>query len=501
MTSRFQFHPLVMIFSIVVAVAALTWIIPGGEYQRHVVNGKTLVVPNSFKQIEGRPQGLGAIMTAPVLGFTKAAEIIVFLFIIGGAFMVVQKTDAINASLQRVAHIFAERPRLQKFFIPVTMTLFSLGGSIFGMCEETMPFVLIFIPLAISLGYDSLVGTAIPFLGAAAGFAGSTLNPFTVGIALKICELPYETGLGYRVFIWFVSTGFVIAFVMWYAAKVKRDPSSSLVYEIDRARPVSKSFSSKSENKGGNGNGNGNPDGNRDANNSGNANAIVNGKGDERNEGEIPLKRAHLLIMGLFVLTMIALVVGILKYEWFIVEIAGLFFALGLSAGVIGGMSAGQIADAFKEGAKDMVGVALIIACAKSILVVAEQGKIIDTMLFHMGNTISHLPQILAAQGMFVTQGVLNFFIHSGSGQAALTMPVMGPLADVLQMTRFTAVLAFQFGEGWITPILPTSGVTMGVLGLAGIPYEKWLRWLLPMQLFFFFVALLLLIPPVILKW
>lgn len=462
---RFHFHPLVMIFTMVLAVTVLTWVIPGGEYQRQVVNGKTLVVPNSFKTIEGRPQGLGAVMTAPVKGFTKASEIIVFLFVIGGAFMVIQKTGAINACLERVAEIFARRPGLQKFFIPVTMTLFSLGGSIFGMCEETMPFILIFIPLAISLGYDSLVGTAIPFLGAAAGFAGSTLNPFTVGVALKICEMPYDTGLGYRVFIWLVSTLGVVGFVMWYGARIKRNPTLSLVYEIDRARQTSGAATGTT------------------------------------GEGGSGVTRAHLLVMALFVLTMIALVVGILKYEWFIVEIAGLFFALGILSGLINGMSPSAIADAFKEGARDMVGVALIIATAKSLLLIAEDGKIIDTMLFHMGNAISGLPKILAAQGMFVTQGILNFFIHSGSGQAALTMPVMGPLADVLQMTRFTAVLAFQFGEGWINPILPTSGVTMGVLGLAGIPYETWLRWLIPLQIAFFVIALLLLIPPVVLHW
>ncbi|MBF0407260.1 MAG: putative basic amino acid antiporter YfcC [Candidatus Riflebacteria bacterium] len=484
MKSRFNFHPLVMIFSMVIIVAVMTWIIPGGEYERKQVNGKTQVVSNSFKQIEGRPQGIGAIMTAPVKGFTKAAEIIVFLLVIGGAFMVVQKTEAINACLQRVAEIFAQRPHLQKFFIPVTMTLFSLGGSIFGMCEEVIPFIPIFIPLAMSLGYDSLVGVAIPFLGAAAGFAGSTLNPFTVGIALKICELPYNTGLGYRIFVWIISTVFTIAFVMWYAAKIKRNPETSAVYEIDQARPWFKNKQAMSDK----------------------SQSVQDVQREESfgenqaNSGTI-LTKAHIIIMSLFALTMVVLVVGILKYEWFIIEIAGLFFSLGILAGIVGGMSASEIADSFKEGAKDMVGVALIIACAKSLLVIAEDGKIIDTMLYHMGNSISHLPKILAAQGMFVTQSILNFFIHSGSGQAALTMPVMGPLADVLGMTRFTAVLAFQFGEGWINPALPTSGVTMGILGLAGIPYEKWFRWLLPMQIFFFIVALLLLIPPVLLQW
>jgi uncharacterized ion transporter superfamily protein YfcC len=150
----------------------------------------------------------------------------------------------------------------------------------------------------------------------------------------------------------------------------------------------------------------------------------------------------------------------------------------------------------FKEGARDMVGVALIIGCARALLVVATDGKVLDTMLYSLAGLISHLHPILAAQAMFLTQGVINFFVHSGSGQAALTMPVMAPLADVVGVSRQTAVLAFQFGEGWINPILPTSGVTMGVLGLAGISWDTWFRWMVPAQIFFLILALLLLIPP-----
>ena len=186
MKRRFTFNTLVMVYSVVVLVALATWVVPGGEYRREVKDGKTLVVPGSFTPGESNPQGVGAVLAAPVKGFVDAALIIAFLFIIGGAFMVVQKTGAIAVSLQRLALAFARKPHLQKYFIPVTMTLFALGGGIFGMTEETMPFVLIFIPLALSLGYDSLVGTAIPFLGAAAGFAGSVFNPFTVGIAQQL---------------------------------------------------------------------------------------------------------------------------------------------------------------------------------------------------------------------------------------------------------------------------------------------------------------------------
>ncbi len=195
-------NTLLLIYIIVVATGILTFIVPAGEYQREIKNGKIVVVPNSYKVLpEKHPQGIGAMILAPIKGFEKATEIIVFLLIIGGAFMIIQHTGAIDIGLKKLAFVMSEKPSLQKYFIPVTMTAFSLAGSLFGMCEETMPFVLIFIPLAITLGYDSLVGTAIPFLGAAAGFAGSILNPFTLGIALKIAELPYDIGLWYRVLI------------------------------------------------------------------------------------------------------------------------------------------------------------------------------------------------------------------------------------------------------------------------------------------------------------
>jgi uncharacterized ion transporter superfamily protein YfcC len=394
---------------------------------------------------------------APVKGFVDAGVIIAFIFVVGGTFMVIQKTGAITLSMRVLARTMAQRPGLQKFFIPVSMTMFSLGGAIFGMSEETLPFVLIFIPLSLALGYDSLVGTAIPFLGAAAGFAGSVFNPFTVGIAQSISELPLYSGMEYRVVIWFISTASMITFVMWNATRVKKNPRSSLVYDLDRTRAVSAA------------------------------------PADAAPEH---MERKHVLILVLFGLTITLLVLGILEFRWYMYEIAGLFLGLGLGAGILGRLKSGEIAEAFKEGARDMIGVAFIIACARALLVIASDGKVLDLMLHSLAGLISGLHPVFAAQAMFVTQGVINFFVHSGSGQAALTMPVMAPLADVVGISRQTAVLAFQFGEGWINPILPTSGVTMGVLGLAGISWEKWFRWMLPAQIYFFILALLLLVPP-----
>jgi uncharacterized ion transporter superfamily protein YfcC len=197
-----------------------------------------------------------------------------------------------------------------------------------------------------------------------------------------------------------------------------------------------------------------------------------------------------------FVLTLMLLVYGILRYKWFITEIAGLFLALGIVSGIIGGLKADEITESFKNGAKDMMGVAFIIGLARALLVIANDGKVMDTLLFGLASVISDLHPILAAQVMFIAHGVINFFVHSGSGQAAMTMPIMAPLSDVVGVSRQTAVLAFQFGDGWINPILPTSGVTMGVLGLAGIPWERWFKWMIPVEIVFFFLALLLLIPP-----
>lgn len=462
MKTKFTFNTLVLIYAIVILVAILTWIVPGGEYQREVRDGRTLVIAESFDYVDSQPQGIAAILLAPIKGFIQAAQIIAFLFIIGGVFKIIETTGAISAAVQKMAFFFSSKNHLQKFFIPVTMLLFSLGGTLFGMCEETMPFVLIFIPLALSLGYDSLVGTAIPFLGAAAGFAGAIFNPFTVGIAQGIAELPMYSGMEYRFFVWVLSTVFMTAFVMRYAAKIKANPKLSPVYKLDQERKHSLHLD---------------------------------------NTSPISLTIYHKLVLVAFALAMIFLVYGVLKYKWYINEIAALFLGLGIISGLLGRLNLTEITESMKAGAKDMMGVALIIACAKAILVVATDGKILDAMLYNLAGVITHFHKIIAGQAMFVTQAIINFFVHSGSGQAALTMPVMAPLADVIGISRQTAVLAFVFGEGWINPMLPTSGVTMGVLGLAGISWEKWAKWLLPIQIFFFILALLLLIPPVIFNW
>lgn len=454
-------HTLVIVGALIVLVLALSWMIPSGTYQRVDKEGRQVTIPGTYQQVAKVHLGPQWLLIAPIKGFLDGALIIAFLLIIGGAFAVIQTTGIIEFAIRRITAALASRPYLEKLMIPVLMIIFSLGGSVFGMAEETIPFILIFVPLALSLGYDSIVGVSIPFLGAAAGFAAAFFNPFTVGVAQGLAGLPLYSGLGYRVLTWVIGTGVMIAWVMVYAARIKRRPEASPVYELDCARERT---------------------------------------AQSAEAGGQPWTGRRVLVLALFVLSMCILVWGILKVQWFIEEIAALFLAIGLVLGAVAGLRPSAIATSFVAGAKDMVGVTLIIACGRALLIIAREARILDTILYFSSGLISALPGVVAAHVMFLVQSTINFFIHSGTAQAALTMPIMAPLADLVGLTRQTMVYAFQLCE-FINPILPTSAVTMGVLGMARIPWEKWARWFLPLMLLLVVLSLLLLIPPVLLRW
>jgi len=326
-----------------------------------------------------------------------------------------------------------------------------------------MPFILIFVPLSLSLGYDTIVGVALPFLGAAAGFAGAFFNPFTVGIAQGIAGLPLYSGLGYRLVVWAGGTAIVIAVVMRYAARVHKDPTKSPTYEEDLEKREK---------------------------------LQVGGPVIEK----LALTAAHKRVMVVFAAGFGVMVFGILKYQWFIFEIGGVFLAMGIFAGIAGKLTGDELGRSFVEGAKDMVNAALIIGTARAILLVAQDGRILDTILSAMAGTISQFHPLISAELMFASQCVINFFVHSGTAQAALTIPIMAPLGDLVGITRQTSVFAFQLAE-YINPVLPTSGVTMGILGLAGLKWEKWAKWMVPLLVLWILFAALTLIPPVLMKW
>lgn len=448
---------LVIMGSILLLMMLLTWIIPPGEFQRMEVDDRTLIEPGTYSAADFSGQSFTDLLLSPVKGFIEAAQIIAFVVIVGGAFQIIQRTLAIQASLQHMVAYARRFPARKKWIIPLLTFFFSLAGATFGMSEETLVFILITIPLAHSLGYDTFVGVAIPFLGAGAGFAGAFSNPFTIGIAQAIAELPPFSGFGYRLILWSVMTLITVIFIMRYASKVEKDPQISTLSEDEKT-----------------------------------------GSGEFSQDDDIDFTLRRKLVLASLLLGIVALIVGVTQLGWYINEIAGLFMLLGVIAAILYRFHPNKVAKYFTEGAKEMLPAALVIAFSRGILILAEEGKVIDTMLYHVSNWIDTFPNYLAVEGMFVFQTILNFFIPSGSGQAALTMPIMTPLADLLGISRQTAVMAFQLGDGLSNMIIPTSGVTMGVLTVARIPYQKWLKWALPLVLILALAGMIMLIPPVL---
>ena len=445
---------LVIVSAILLLIVILTWVVPAGEFDRTEINGRMVVVAGSYHHVEAEPQGFWALFRAPLKGFDSAADIIGFVLLVGGAFSILTATGAMDAGLQQVLRFAERKKKLKIWIIPLLMTIFSVGGATFGMSEEVLVFVLITIPLARSMGYDNIVGISIPFIGAGMGFAGAPFNPFTVGIAQGIAEIPIFSGFEYRSFVWLIYTLAGILFVMWYANRIEKDPSKS-------------------------------PIGN------------IAAEFEHHKEGEeLVLTGRRKIILLMFFAALAGIMLGAMKYDWYIIELAGLFVLLGVASAIVGGLSMSQTVKSFIRGAQDLLMAALIVGFSKAILVVASDGKIIDTILYSLSNAVGDFSPLFAAEAMFIFQGFINFFIPSGSGQAAITMPLMAPLGDLLDVSRQTTVLAYQFGDGLFNLIIPTSGVTMGLLEMARIPYNKWLKWIAVFMLTMILISMILLFIP-----
>ncbi len=457
-----------IIFALMVIFVILTWTVPAGEFERTEENGREVIVAGSYKRVEANPQSI-EFFTAPIKGFVSAAEIIAFVFIVGGVFSIINMTGAVNALIFSIINITAKRPSLKGLIIPLTMILFSLGGATFGMSEETLVFIMITIPLAVSLGYDPIVGVSIAFVGAGLGFAGAFLNPFTVGIAQGIAGISLFSGQEYRLIVWSVLTFIGIAYVCRYARRIEKKPEKSLVKDI--------SFDCK-----------------------------LSGEKKE----DMKLTKRRMLVVISLVLALSAIILGVQGKDhiisgmsgWYIEEISAVFLGLGIVSAIICGFSPGRTVRAFSEGVRDMAMPAVIIGFARSILIIAEQGRIIDTLLYYAGYIGGGVHSVFSVQIMFILQTFINFFIPSGSGQAALTMPIMAPLSDALGFTRQTAVLAYQLGDGITNMIIPTSAVLMGVLEIARIPYDKWFRFILPLIILLSAAGMIMLaFPAVVFQW
>lgn len=445
-------HTYAILLFIVILGAALSYIIPAGEFDRQEVEDRVEVVSGSFHGVEQNPVSFLDLIMAIPTGLNEAADIIFYIFLIGGAFGVIRATEAIEAIIQKVMDNVRKN---EMMLIPVIMTVFSILGFTTGMAEETIIFVPIGIMLAVALGYDAMVGTAMVTLGAAAGFIGGMFNPFTVGIAHGIAELPIFSGWGFRTIVYLAVLITGILFVMNYAKKVKKDPKRSLVYEEAQ-------------------------------------NGQLNFVEDDMEFKK--LTKRHIVIVALFALTIAINVYGIFVYGWFLTELAANFFTVGIIIGFVGGLKLNNIFDAFIDGMKIVVYGAIIVGFARAILVVLESGLIIDTIIYSMSAALDYIPNALTAIGMLAVQVVINFFIPSGSGQAMTTMPVMVPISDLQEIPRQVAVLAYQYGDAITNSIIPTSASLMGVLAVAGIPYIKWVKFVWKLVLIWLVIAAIALV-------
>lgn len=434
-------HTFVLLFIILFVVTILTYIIPAGEFERTVDSSthREMVIPGSYHNVDRTPVSPFGVFKAIPKGMNKGAAIIFFVILIGGTFGVLQSTGAIEAGICALVNRVKGN---EKLVIPVSMFIFSLGGAVFGLSEETLLFVPIFIALSLALGFDTATGISMCFLGAGAGFSGAFLNPFTIGVAQGIAGLPPFSGIGFRGIIYVVITFVTIIFVLRHASRVKKNPELSPTYELDQ-------------------------------------------KNKERfHLGEMKeFTTQHKMILITLLIGILAIAYGVMKLGFYITELGAIFVIIAIVAGFIGKMKASEIANEFINGSKDMIYGALLVGLATSITVVLTEGSIIDTIINFLAESVSGLPPALSGVGMFVVQSFINLFVPSGSGQAAVTMPIMAPIADIIGITRQTAVLAYQFGDGFSNCIIPTNGVLMAALAIAGMSWDRWTKWILPLFL------------------
>ncbi|MBQ7279634.1 MAG: YfcC family protein [Bacteroidales bacterium] len=528
-------HTFTIVFALIIIAAVCTWFVPGGEFVRetievHNADGSTstrqVVQNNSFHYVDSQPQ-TWQVFSSLFNGFCDKADIIIFIFMVGGAFWILNNSHAIDvgvmAFLRRMQRL--NRYRLirhlgtDNIIITLVMLMFSLFGAVFGMSEETIAFSVIFVPLAVSMGYDSIVGLCMCYVAAHIGFAGAVLNPFTIGIAQGIADLPIFSGMEYRMLCWVMLTVIGITFVLWYAHRIKADPHLSPVHGIDEY------WRNRVQQQ----------DANPVVYSSPRVAWIVYAAiaavliyvaiayptttiGIGNIQTTLPIipilavlfvvtafpalrKSVHFFILDILLFTIFFLVVGVLGYGWYVTEISALFLAMGLLSGIADSQSADSLAKLFLDGCKDILSAALVVGLASGIIFILRDGKIIDTMLYALSNSLSEMGTVASVGVMYGFQTLLNIVMPSGSAKAALTMPIMAQFADLINISRQTTVLAFQFGDGFTNMLTPTSGVLIGCLGVARIPYGTWLKWVWKFILALIVIGFLLLLPTIYLNF
>lgn len=462
-------HVFVLLTSVVLLSSALTWVLPSGNYERvsRQVGSleRNVIVPDSYTEVDkayswsgilldqpsgdaAQPVSFQGFLSAIPRGMEAAADIIFFIFVVGGVFGILQRSGAIVAGIHRLLTRFRHSGTA---LIILLMTAIAIGGSTLGMGEEFIPLVPLFLIVSKELGYDRVFGLALVFVAAETGFAAATTNPFTVNVAQGIAELPLNSLIGFRAIFLVCCLAVALTYLLRYGARVKKDRAHSVMpddpFDLTGLDVDVEHFT-----------------------------------------------RRHGIILVSCVAIFAFILYAVQAFGWWMPEMGGGFLLMGIVAMIVSRIPLNEAALAFAKGMEDMVVAALVVGFARGVQVVLDDAQVLDTIVFHAASGLEHFSSYMAATGMFVFQTGLNFFIPSGSGQAAVTMPIMAPLADVLGLSRQVAVFAFTCGDGLSNTIIPTSGILMGMLGLAGIPYDRWLRFMMPLFLRLSLLAIVFLV-------
>lgn len=455
-------HVYAIIFALMVIFAVLTWIVPSGSYQRQEVNGREVTVAGTYEQSEKTyideetgdevdlRQGVFDVLQAPTRGIQEAIEVVAFILIVGGSFQVITKTGAITSGMGRVVRRFKNKDIL---IIPIAMVLFALGGTSFGMAEETLPFFAIFMPIMMAMGFDSMTAFMVVFVGARTGYIASTINPFNVLIAQGILGIQGNPQLWLRMIAWVVLTAVAITWVVLYARRVKKNPESSITFEDDIAKKVE--FAADE--------------------------SALDAEFTGRQKG----------VLAVFIAGMCLIIWGLVTQGWYMNEISAVFLAMGLLAGVIAGFSQDVIAQEFVAGIADFAFSAIVVGLARGILVIASDGMIIDTILNALATGLGGIPAVLFTTLLYAVENLLAILVPSSSGLAALTAPIFGPLTELMGLNPEAAVWALSMGSATMSLICPTSAILVAGLGVCKIKLGQWWK---TVWKFFLVVSLIIIV-------
>nr|WP_303626311.1 YfcC family protein [Roseovarius sp. M141] len=440
-----------ILFALIILIAALTWIIPAGQYERvmDAALDREVAVAGSYALVERNPQGFVDVMLAPIAGFydpdsyaANAIDVALFVLFLGGFLGVVNATGAVDTGIRAAMTRMKGR---EIWMIPILMTLFALGGTTYGMAEETLAFYAILIPVMIAAGYDAVTGVAVILIGAGIGVLGSTINPFATVIASDAAGIPFTDGIALRLILLVAGLAICAAFVMRYAARVKADPSRSVV--AHQAEAHKRLFL------------------------------------QDAKEGEVDdvLSGTQKLVLILFAATFAVMIWGVASQDWWMARMGALFLGAAIVTGVIARMGEKKLTGSFVDGARDLLGVALVIGLARGIVVIMEQGMIADTILHSAEQTLAGVGELAFINLMFWIEAGMSFLVPSSSGLAVLSMPILAPLADFANVGRDLVVTAYQSANGLVNLINPTFAVVIGGLAIGRVSYDRWLVFIWPL--------------------